>query len=68
MVARVRRRRILARDNDPALLELWRTDWLPSDGANFGFDNIAASLPTSPLLLERYVATAQRISASRPAS
>src|SRR5262249_40212983 len=35
---------------------------LPSDGANFGFDNIAASLKTSPLLLERYVATAQRIS------
>src|SRR5439155_11910844 len=28
---------------------------LPSDGANFGFDNIADSLRTSPLLLERYL-------------
>src|SRR5439155_4679392 len=36
---------------------------LPSDGANFGFDNIADSLRTSPLLLERYVTAAQRISA-----
>ena len=31
--ARVRRRRILARDEDPALLELWRTDWLPNEQA-----------------------------------
>src|SRR5581483_8277348 len=38
-------------------------DLLPTDGAEFGFDNIAASLKTSPLLLERYVAAAQRISA-----
>jgi hypothetical protein len=36
---------------------------LPSDGGDFGFDNIAASLKTSPLLLERYVTAAQRISA-----
>jgi Protein of unknown function (DUF1592)/Protein of unknown function (DUF1588)/Protein of unknown function (DUF1587)/Protein of unknown function (DUF1585)/Protein of unknown function (DUF1595) len=43
-------------------LDIDMTEWLPSDGANFGFDNIAASLRTSPLLLERYVATAQRIS------
>ena len=28
---RVRRRRILARDGDPGLLERWRTDWLPSE-------------------------------------
>jgi mono/diheme cytochrome c family protein len=35
---------------------------LPSDGADFGFDNIAASLKTSPLLLERYLAAAQRVS------
>jgi mono/diheme cytochrome c family protein len=35
---------------------------LPSDGADFGFDNIATSLKTSPLLLDRYVAAAQRIS------
>ncbi len=28
---------------------------LPSDGGDFGFDNIAAALTTSPLLLERYL-------------
>ena len=39
------------------------TDGLPSDGADFGFDNIATSLKTSPLLLERYLTTAQRVSA-----
>jgi hypothetical protein len=37
------------------------TELLPSDGANFGFDNIASSLGTSPLLLERYLTAAQRI-------
>ena len=31
--AAVRRRRILARDSDPVLLERWRTDWLPSEQA-----------------------------------
>jgi cytochrome c5 len=36
---------------------------LPSDGGDFGFDNIAAALPTSPLLLERYLTAALRISA-----
>jgi mono/diheme cytochrome c family protein len=35
---------------------------LPSDDADFGFDNIAASLKTSPMLLDRYVTVAQRIS------
>ena len=39
------------------------TELLPSDGANFGFDNIADSLRTSPLLLERYLTAAQRVSA-----
>jgi hypothetical protein len=39
------------------------TDMLPSDGAEFGFDNIAAALRTSPLLLEAYVNAAQRVSA-----
>jgi mono/diheme cytochrome c family protein len=38
------------------------TELLPSDGANFGFDNIASSLNTSPLLLEGYLTAAQRIS------
>jgi len=35
---------------------------LPNDGGNFGFDNIATSLATSPLLLDGYVTAAQRIS------
>ena len=39
------------------------TSLLPSDGGDFGFDNIAAALTTSPLLLERYLTAAQRISA-----
>ena len=39
------------------------TDVLPTDGADFGFDNIATALKTSPLLLEGYVNAAQRVSA-----
>jgi hypothetical protein len=35
---------------------------LPADAASYGFDNIAGSLVTSPVLLERYVATAGKIS------
>ena len=31
--AAVRRRRIRSRDSDPAVLERWRTDWLPSEQA-----------------------------------
>ena len=39
------------------------SDLLPTDGAEFGFDNIATSLKTSPLLLEGYVNAAERVSA-----
>jgi len=35
---------------------------LPNDGGDFGFDNIAASLRTSPLHLDGYLTAAQRIS------
>ena len=35
---------------------------LPSDGGDFGFDNIATALKTSPLLFERYLAAALKIS------
>jgi mono/diheme cytochrome c family protein len=35
---------------------------LPNDGGDFGFDNIATALRTSPLLLEGYLTAAQRIS------
>jgi hypothetical protein len=38
------------------------TELLPSDGGDFGFDNIATALTTSPLLLERYLTAALRIS------
>ncbi len=47
---------------DLLALEIDVTELLPSDGGDFGFDNIAASLRTSPLLLERYLTAAQRIS------
>ena len=46
---------------DLLALDINVTELLPSDGANFGFDNIADSLKTSPLLLERYLTAAQRI-------
>jgi mono/diheme cytochrome c family protein len=35
---------------------------LPNDGGDFGFDNIAAALRTSPLHLDGYLTAAQRIS------
>jgi hypothetical protein len=47
---------------DLLALDIDVTELLPSDGADFGFDNIASSLTTSPLLLERYLTAAQRIS------
>jgi len=34
---------------------------LPSDGGDFGFDNIADVLRTSPMLLERYLTVALRV-------
>ena len=36
-------------------------DLLPSDGGDFGFDNIATALTTSPLMLERYLSAGLRI-------
>ena len=38
------------------------TELLPSDGGDFGFDNIASALRTSPMLLERYLTAALRVS------
>ncbi|MGW8368180.1 MAG: DUF1592 domain-containing protein [Gammaproteobacteria bacterium] len=37
------------------------TEWLPSDGGDYGFDNIAEVLTTSPMLLERYLTVALRV-------
>lgn len=48
---------------DLLAIEIDAEDLLPSDGGDFGFDNIAAALTTSPLLLERYLTAALRISA-----
>ncbi len=42
-------------------VEMNVAELLPSDGGDFGFDNIAAVLTTSPLLLERYLTAALRI-------
>jgi len=36
-------------------------DILPSDGGDFGFDNIAEVLTTTPLLLERYLTVGLRV-------
>ena len=47
---------------DLLALDVDVTALLPSDDADHGFDNIAASLKTSPMLLDRYVTVAQRIS------
>jgi len=47
---------------DLLALDVNINELLPSDGADFGFDNIASSLKTSPLLLERYLTAAQRVS------
>jgi mono/diheme cytochrome c family protein len=42
-------------------VEIDVADLLPSDGGDFGFDNIATALTTSPLLLERYLTAALRV-------
>jgi hypothetical protein len=48
-------RDLLAVDVDVASL-------LPADDSSYGFDNIAGVLKTSPMLMERYLTVAQRIS------
>ena len=48
-------RDLLALEIDPSTL-------LPADDSNEGFDNIADALAISPALLERYVATATKLS------
>jgi hypothetical protein len=47
---------------DLLALEVDATELLPADDSSFGFDNIAGSLGVSPVLLERYVAAAGKIS------
>jgi hypothetical protein len=43
-------------------LEIDSREFLPTDGSDFGFDNIADSLNVSPMLLERYIMAASKIS------
>jgi len=43
-------------------LEIDPKELLPTDGSDFGFDNIADSLNMSPMLLERYIMAASKIS------
>jgi hypothetical protein len=47
---------------DLLALEVDVSALLPNDGGDFGFDNIATALRTSPLLLDGYLTAAQRIS------
>jgi hypothetical protein len=44
-------------------IEIDAEQMLPSDGGDFGFDNVATGLTSSPALLERYLNAALRISA-----
>ena len=48
---------------DLLALEIDASALLPPDDSSYGFDNIADILGMSPLLMERYVAAAERISA-----
>jgi mono/diheme cytochrome c family protein len=47
---------------DLLALEIDGRSLLPADDAGYGFDNIADALSVSPLLIERYVGAARRIS------
>jgi hypothetical protein len=42
-------------------VEIDMSELLPSDGGDFGFDNIAELLRTSPLLLDRYLTVGLRV-------
>lgn len=46
---------------DLLALDLDHGATLPADDAGYGFDNIAAVLTSSPLLLEKYMSTARRV-------
>jgi catechol 2,3-dioxygenase-like lactoylglutathione lyase family enzyme len=48
---------------DLLALEVDAASLLPADDSSFGFDNVADVLGMSPVLLERYIAAAEKISA-----
>lgn len=47
---------------DILALDLDHSASLPTDDSGFGFDNIGSVLSTSPMLLEKYLSTARRVS------
>ena len=47
---------------DPLGVDVRPADDFPQDDSAYGFDNIAQALSVSPLLMEKYIATAERIS------
>ena len=47
---------------DLLAVEVDVADMLPADDTGYGFDNIGDVLQVSPLLMERYLATAGKIS------
>ena len=47
---------------DLLALDIQPGAWLPVDDSGYGFDNIGAVLSTSPVLLERYMSAARRVS------
>lgn len=49
---------------DLLAVELGSTDALPADDTGYGFDNIADVLSVSPVLLERYMSVARKLSRS----
>jgi hypothetical protein len=54
-------RDLLGLDHLPKELDI--ASMLPADDASYGFDNLADALSTTPTLIERYLAAAQKISA-----
>ncbi|MEO6081429.1 MAG: DUF1592 domain-containing protein [Steroidobacteraceae bacterium] len=47
---------------DLLALDVKPGEWLPVDDSGYGFDNIAAVLTASPVLLDRYMVAARRLS------
>ena len=59
---RLNRREYQNAVRDILALEIDASDLLPSDDAAFGFDNIGDMLTVSPVLLERYLSAANKVS------
>ena len=62
LVHRLNRAEYAERDSRFLALDVDASSLLPPDDAAYGFDNIADALGVSPVLLERYLAAAGKIS------